>query len=156
LADAEPAPKKNVRPPNINPRPLKRTLRIPQPERNRFSRWPALLFASLALLLALQSVTFAHAFLDHAEPKVGSEVSPVPTSVKIWFTQKIEPAFSKIQVFDADGHEVDAKDCHLDDKDHSLLIVSLPKLGAGTYKVVWGVVSVDTHRTKGDFKFVVK
>jgi methionine-rich copper-binding protein CopC len=29
----------------------------------------------------------------------------------------------------------------------------LPSLGAGTYKVVWLVVSVDTHVTNGNFTF---
>jgi len=32
----------------------------------------------------------------------------------------------------------------------------LPPLPAGTYRVKWHVVSVDTHRTQGDFKFTVK
>jgi len=34
-----------------------------------------------------------------------------------------------------------------------LLTVSLPKLKPGKYKVVWRVVSVDTHVTTGNFTF---
>jgi copper resistance protein C len=107
-------------------------------------------------VLALPACAWAHAFLDHADPKVGSDVSPSPSVVKAWFTQELEPAFSAIQVFDASGNEVDKKDSHLDDKDQTLLIVSLPSLSPGKYKVSWHVVSVDTHRTQGDFKFNVK
>jgi copper resistance protein C len=97
----------------------------------------------------------AHAFLEHAEPGVGSTVQTSPNEVRIRFTENIEPAFSSIQVFDASNRQVDKRDVHLDRSDHALLHVSLPRLGAGTYKVVWRVVSVDTHTTNGSFMFRV-
>jgi methionine-rich copper-binding protein CopC len=114
------------------------------------------IFIFLLMALVMQSATQAHAFLDHAEPKVGSTGDP-PTEVKIWFTEEVEPAFSTIQVMDANGKQIDKKDTHLDEKDKTLLIVSVPKdLPAGEYKVVWSVVARDTHHTHGDFKFTVK
>jgi methionine-rich copper-binding protein CopC len=115
-----------------------------------------LLPAIVALILALPASTMAHAFLDHAEPKVGSEVDKAPAEVRIRFTQHVEPAFSGIEVFDSNGNKVDKKDTHPDAQDPSVLIVSVGQLSPGTYKVAWHVVSVDTHRTKGDFKFTVK
>jgi hypothetical protein len=108
------------------------------------------------LFLTLQSQAWAHAFLDHAEPKVGSAITNPPAETKIWFTQELEPAFSSIQVSDAQGNEVDKKDTHLDSKNKSLLVVSLPPLPPGTYTVAWHVVSVDTHKTQGHFQFTVK
>ena len=97
----------------------------------------------------------AHAFLKDANPGVGSTIQTSPSEVRIRFTENIEPAVSSIQVFDASGKEVDKRDLHLDRSDHALLHVSLPRLGAGTYKVVWRVVSVDTHVTNGNFTFRV-
>ncbi len=97
----------------------------------------------------------AHAFLQRAEPAVGSTVQTSPGEVRIRFTENIEPAFSNIQVFDPSGKEVDKHDVGLDRSDHALLHVSLPRLGAGIYKVVWRVVSVDTHVTSGSFTFQV-
>jgi copper resistance protein C len=97
----------------------------------------------------------AHAFLERAEPAVGSTVETSPSEVRIRFTENIEPAFSSIQVFDASGKEVNKHDLHLDRSDRALLHVSLPRLGAGIYKVVWRVVSVDTHVTSGSFTFQV-
>jgi methionine-rich copper-binding protein CopC len=97
----------------------------------------------------------AHAFLKDAEPGVGSTIQACPSEVRIRFTENIEPAFSSIQVLDASGKEVDKRDVHLDRSDHALLQVSLPRLGAGIYKVVWRVVSVDTHVTNGSFTFRV-
>lgn len=108
------------------------------------------------LFLALQTHAWAHAFLDHAEPKVGSTVTNSPTEIKIWFTQNLEPAFSTLEVQDAQGKKIDKKDAHLDDKDRSLFLISLPQLPAGTYTVIWHAVSVDTHRTQGRFEFTVK
>jgi methionine-rich copper-binding protein CopC len=97
----------------------------------------------------------AHAFLKDAEPGVGSTIQTSPNEIRIRFTENIEPAFSSIQVFDASGKEVDKRDVHLDRSNHALLQVSLPRLRAGIYKVVWRVVSVDTHVTNGSFTFQV-
>jgi hypothetical protein len=97
---------------------------------------------------------WAHAFLDHARPAVGATV-PAPHEVSIWFTEEVEPAFSKIAVTDAAGARVDRDDTHIDNADPKLLHVSLGPLKSGSYKVSWQVVSVDTHRTHGDFSFTV-
>ena len=108
-----------------------------------------------ALSLAAAVAVQAHAFLDHADPEVGKTVKASPKEVKLTFTEEVEPAFSKIQVFDAAGKQVDEKNVHADPRNGCVLIVSLPDLlGAGTYKVVWRVVSKDTHVTQGDFTFV--
>ena len=112
-------------------------------------------FAFLVLCLLTLPVS-AHVFLDHAEPRVGSKIDKTPTEVKIWFTGSIEPALSAIQVLDSAGKQVDKKDAHPDPKDKTLLSVSVPPLPAGTYKVTWQAVSADTHKTTGDFKFVVQ
>ena len=111
---------------------------------------------SLCLLLILSTARMsAHAFLDHSDPPVGGKVHSAPAAVRIWFTEAIEPAFSSIQVFDATGKQVDKKDLHSDRSNRSVLQVSLPRLGPGTYKVVWRLVSVDTHRTNGNFTFQI-
>ena len=65
---------------------------------------------AVILFFSIQSHAWAHAFLDHADPKVGSTITTSPTQVKIWFTQNVEPVFSSIEVQDAQGQEVDKKD----------------------------------------------
>ena len=95
----------------------------------------------------------AHAFLERADPGVGSTIQTSPSEVRIRFTENIEPAVSNIQVFDGSGKQVDKRDLHLDRSDHALLHISLPRLDAGIYKVLWRVVSVDTHVTNGNFTF---
>jgi methionine-rich copper-binding protein CopC len=111
---------------------------------------------SLCLLFILPAARVsAHAFLEHSDPSVGGKVHSAPAAVRIWFTEAMEPAFSSIQVFDATGKQLDKKDTHSDRSNRSLLQVSLPPLGPGTYKVVWRVMSLDTHVTNGDFRFQV-
>ncbi len=78
-----------------------------------------------------------------------------PVEVRIWFTQEIEPAFSTVKVLDAEGHEVDRHDTQVDPRDATLLHVSLGALGPGKYRVIWRVVSVDTHVSEGDYEFQV-
>jgi copper resistance protein C len=107
----------------------------------------------LAVSLMLVRSAEAHAFLDHADPKVGSTVHESPSQVTVWMTENLEPAFSKLKVFDAKGGEVDKKDTKVN---ANTMTVSLPKLPAGTYHVSWQVVSVDTHKTSGTFDFTVQ
>ena len=107
------------------------------------------------ILVAASARLEAHAFLKDANPGVGSTIQTSPSEVRIRFTENIEPAVSSIQVFDASGKEVDKHDLRLDRSDHALLHISLPRLDLGTYKVVWRVVSVDTHVTNGNFTFRV-
>ena len=106
-----------------------------------------------ALLLGAPAAR-AHAFLDHASPAVGSTVQRAPAAISLWFSEELEPAFSTVSVVDQAGHRVDSG-VQLDAQDATLLRVSLKPLPPGRYKVIWHVVSVDTHTTEGSFTFTV-
>lgn len=114
------------------------------------------LFCIPLLLVVASNAAPAHVFLDHADPRVGSELARSPRQVSVWFTGDVEPAFSTLEVFTADDKQVDNKDTHRDAADKTLLTVSLPDLPAGAYKVIWHATATDTHRTQGSFKFTVK
>jgi copper resistance protein C len=103
------------------------------------------------LLLATGEAT-AHAFLDHAEPRVGNTVATAPHQVTLWFTQKLEAAFSTVTVTNAAGERVDTGKARVSGNQMS---ISLRPGGAGTYHVTWHVLSVDTHTTDGNFAFQV-
>jgi methionine-rich copper-binding protein CopC len=104
------------------------------------------------LLLLATGEARAHALLDHAEPRVGNTVATAPREVTLWFTQKLEPAFSSITVTNSAGQRVDTGKTRVSGNQMS---VSLRSGGAGTYRVNWRVLSVDTHRTDGNFTFRV-
>jgi hypothetical protein len=104
--------------------------------------------------LLLPAPAFAHAFLDGAVPRVGSEIPAAPAEVVLHFTQGVEPDFSKIEVQDNTGARVtDGAPHSAGDPTH--LAVKLKKIGPGVYTVVWHVTSVDTHKTLGKFHFTV-
>jgi len=107
-----------------------------------------------AILLAVMPSTGAqaHAFLDHAEPRVGSTVPTAPRELALFYTQNLEPAFSSVEVIDANGARVDLGKPRIN---AGVMRVGLKQLPPGTYKVRWQVLSVDTHTTEGTFSFRV-
>jgi methionine-rich copper-binding protein CopC len=106
-------------------------------------------------LLGSCALAAAHAMLDRASPAVGSTVASPPRSITLSFTENIEPAFSTVRVEDASGARVDQGKPQLDRGSRNVLRVNLKPLGPGSYKVIWKVLSVDTHRTEGSFGFQV-
>ena len=111
------------------------------------------LIASAAAVLLLGTVAATpHAYLDHAEPRVGNTVRQAPRELTLWFTQNLEAAFSTVTVTDASGQRVDAGKPSVSG---NVMRVSLQTIGAGTYRVRWRVLSVDTHTTEGNFSFTV-
>src|SRR5579864_6309029 len=112
--------------------------------------------ATLAMttFLTLVTATFAHAhaFLDHAEPRVGSTVATAPREVVLSFSQNLEPAFSSVQVSDANGARVDQGKPQIS---AGTMRVGVKQLPPGTYRVRWHVLSVDAHTTEGSFSFHV-
>ncbi len=97
---------------------------------------------------------FAHTHPAMMMPAADSTVS-APDSVMIHFSGAVEPKFSTITVSDATGHVVN-KDASVVASDGKMISVALPKLPAGIYTVNWVAVSVDSHRSQGDYKFTVK
>jgi len=104
------------------------------------------------LLLLVTGEASAHGLLDHAEPRVGNTVATAPREVTLWFTQKLEAAFSTITVTDPAGQRVDTGKTRVSG---SQMSVSLRPGGVGTYHVTWHVLSADTHKMDGSFTFQV-
>ncbi|MGQ0443907.1 MAG: copper resistance CopC family protein [Beijerinckiaceae bacterium] len=96
----------------------------------------------------------AHAWLDHAEPRVGNTVSP-PSAVTLWFTQNIEQAFTTMEVLNTAGAHVSVGSPRIDSA-NSLMQIGLKPLPPGVYRVRWRALSVDSHKTEGSFTFEVR
>src|SRR3954452_8504288 len=60
----------------------------------------------LLLLLATGKAT-AHGFLERAEPRVGNKVATPPQQVTLWFTERLEAAFSSMTVTNPAGQRLD-------------------------------------------------
>jgi copper resistance protein C len=108
--------------------------------------------ALLVMTLAAAPAARAHAFLDHASPLVGSTVASAPSEVVLTFTQNLEPAFSTVTVTGPGGAEAGQGKAQVSG---NTMRVGIKGGGAGTYRVHWHVLSVDTHTTEGTFTFHV-
>ena len=117
---------------------------------------PAYSLFSLCVALAAPAAG-AHAFLDHADPKVGGVVAAPPSVIRLWFTENVEPKFSRIELVSAAGEHVATGPVSVAKDDRSELYLPIGgALPPGVYKVSWRVVSTDTHQTEGDFTFEVR
>ena len=94
----------------------------------------------------------AHATLDHASPAAGSTVHSAPQEVLLTFTERLEPAFSIIEVTDVSGTRVDSGKSEVNG---STMRVRLKVLREGQYRVRWRAITPDAHRVDGDFTFDV-
>jgi len=112
------------------------------------------LMIAAACAALLSQPAFAHAFLDGAVPRVGSEIPAAPAEITLHFTQGIEPDFSRLEVQSPSGADVTAGPPHIAG-DPTHFGVPVKKLSPGIYTVIWHVTSVDTHKTQGKFHFTV-
>ncbi|MDO9411738.1 MAG: copper resistance protein CopC [Pseudolabrys sp.] len=116
----------------------------------------SIIAAALCAAAALIPVpALAHAHLDRAMPAPNSVQATAPKDVTIWFTEALEAKFSSIVVQDAKGLAVHAGPAALVSGNTAQLRVQLKAMPPGTYKVIWKVLSVDTHRSNGEFSFKV-
>jgi methionine-rich copper-binding protein CopC len=123
----------------------------------RFRRRVAL-GLSAVLVAIFAGDASAHARLKRAVPPVGGVVSAnsVPAEIRIWFSERVEVSLSEIQVVNAAGLRFDNGELRLDEADPTELHLALKPLAPGRYRVVWRVISMDTHKTNGTFPFRVR
>ena len=76
--------------------------------------------------------------------------------MKLYFTERLEPAYSSLRVLNDRGLQVDRQDSRVDRANPSLLRATLPPLPPGTYKVHWRVLSIDADITEGTFTFRIE
>ena len=107
---------------------------------------------SLLLVPLVMVAARAHAFLDHASPLVGSTVASAPAEVVLTFTQNLEQSFSTVQVTGPGGARVDQGRASVSG---NTMRVGIKSAGPGSYRVQWHALSVDTHKTEGNFSFRV-
>jgi methionine-rich copper-binding protein CopC len=109
----------------------------------------------IGLVAGISQRAMAHAQLDKSTPRVGETVKNTPQTVTITFTEELKPDGSAIQVFDAQGKQVDKGDSHLDDHNKAVMAVSLKEIGAGQYTVKWHALCIYEHHTEGSFHFSI-
>jgi len=111
---------------------------------------------ALLVLCAWSTGGWAHAACKRGDPAPGAVINEAPTRISLQCDSALEMAFSQVLVEDANGKQVDKGGLQGDPKDPKHLILPLPPLEPGTYKVIWSVVARDGHRTKGNYQFTIR
>ena len=85
-----------------------------------------------------------------------SRLKRAPDEVRLYFTERLEPAYSSVRVLDDGDVQVDRRDSRVDRANPLLLRATLPPLAPGAYKVRWRVLSIDGDVTEGSFMFRIE
>lgn len=121
------------------------------------SSWRKLSAVAVLFLGMSFQQAFAHAHLKDQLPAEGAAVEQTPESITLNFSEGIEVNFAKVKVTGPNGNVVKTGKPELDPNNDTKVIVPIEsKLAAGKYDVNWSVVSVDGHKTKGEYSFTVK
>jgi copper resistance protein C len=117
-------------------------------------------FLAAACLAALglwpAAPAWSHAYLVRSTPAARAVVARAPERVQLWFNERLEPAYSRVSVWDREARRVDADDAQVAPAEPSRLSVGVPPLPAGPYTVKYRVLSVDGHVVEAEFTFTVR
>lgn len=118
----------------------------------------ALLFVALGFVAL--PLAQAHAELKECTPAIDGTVATAPEKLTCETSQAMKAEGSSLQVFDANGVQVDKGDSAVDlnDPERTIISVSLDtaKMKDGVYTVKWTTVSADdSDQATGEFHFTV-
>lgn len=120
-------------------------------------RAAVVLLLVLLHLVAAANAASAHADLEASSPAAGSQVSAAPAAVTLQFSEAVSLVSRSVVVLDEQGARVDAADAQHPGGDRALVTATVRAgLPAGTYTVLWRVVSDDSHPVSGTFTFGVR
>ena len=109
-------------------------------------------FIVLCLIPALGS---AHVGMLNSSPAKNGFVSSSPEKVTIKFGGELEPAFSKVEVFDQNDKKISRKTTFL--KSNKVMESELDEnLPPGTYTVKIKSMSLDGHTIKEEYTFFIE
>ena len=111
---------------------------------------------AIVLTVAIAAPAAAHAELESTEPAQSAVLLTSPRQVVLHFGEPVDVDFGSVRVLAPDGHRVDEGGAHHPRADGRAVAVAVPaRLAAGTYVVVWRVISDDSHPVQGGFVFSV-
>jgi methionine-rich copper-binding protein CopC len=114
-------------------------------------------FIAAALLMAGVQPAWAHATLTASVPEANEMAMPVPTEIRLTFSDSVDPAITKIDISVAGPHHepIAIKDMAPAANDDNVLIVHLQsgKLPDGLYTVSWKALCIDGHKGSGSFAY---
>jgi methionine-rich copper-binding protein CopC len=98
-----------------------------------------------------------HARLVKSSPGADVTLTAAPTSVKLWFSERVEVSLSRVQLIGPGGTVVASGRASRIPGENELAFMAAVRtpLSAGRHTVRWTTASDDGHPIKGTFSFVV-
>ena len=115
-------------------------------------------FSGPAIPVALRAeVMLRHARLVKSAPGADETLTASPTSVKLWFSERVEVSLSRVQLIGPGGTVVASGRASRIPGENDLAFMAAIRspLSVGRYTVWWTTASDDGHPMKGTFSFVV-
>ncbi|HBV20724.1 MAG TPA: copper resistance protein CopC [Nitrosomonas sp.] len=110
----------------------------------------------LFLLLTQVSNVWAHASLVKSDPPRRASLTESPSQVQLWFSEEIEAAYASVVVLDSNDNNVTNNEPQAAEDDRKSVVLAVPELGPGSYKVQFRVLSVDGHVVESNYGFRIK
>ncbi|UQX87020.1 copper resistance protein CopC/CopD [Jatrophihabitans telluris] len=108
----------------------------------------AALLAALVVQIMFSPVSQAHSVLLSSTPQDGQVLASAPASIRLQFSEAVDPAFTQASVVDSQGRAFTPTSTAL--VGDAVLVLGLPPLPDETYRVSWRTVATDDrHQTSG-------
>lgn len=121
----------------------------------RARRAVLVLLAVATAALVLPALAGAHAALLKTAPVASRTLDGAPGSVRLTYSEAVEPKFAIISVTDADGRQQTSGRPRAAPGDPQTLEVPVRSAHKGWYLVYWRVISADGHPVRGAFTYAV-
>ncbi len=113
------------------------------------------ILAFFIAFLLIPALCFAHVGMLNSTPAKNGFVSSSPEKITVKFGGEVEPAFSKVEVYDQNDKKVSGKTTFL--KGNKVMESELDqKLSPGLYTVKWKIMSLDGHSLSEEFTFTIE
>ena len=119
--------------------------------RMRIGRLVAVLVAGLAVV-ALGGLAAAHATVAESSPRDRERLSEPPRELRVVFTEPIEAGVSRLRLVGPQGEVAGTEQRAEGDR---TLVLRVPELPAGDYRIEWEILAKDGHVTRGTISFTV-
>jgi len=107
----------------------------------------------LLVLVVTTNSAIAHCWPIEQFPGAGAVLDEAPAMVRIRFNQPIQVGASRVFVDQIGGARIQTSPSSSPQTEADVLVVSLPKLTPGRYRVHWTAVTLDGHESHGDYSF---
>lgn len=97
-----------------------------------------------------------HNHLEKSNPAANETVAESPKTIRLWFSEKVEPRFSSITLMNADSSKIEIGKAKATDDPKSIVADVPVALASGKYLIRWRTAGDDGHAVRGTFSFSVK